>query len=218
MFVNGISVYGFLRETGVPIRTNALLGQQSPKEKYAVISLSGRTLYDLIPGKIYAINVITKEDFRIYNNQRELWYDLNPNDVVKNMDSLTSKSYIQNRVGRFFNLDKCNSTEIGNFYFCRHPDYLTGNAKVAKPIYVCDIFTGYCTYYCNISQISSTNRTGIRMHIANKSIHKQTLRYIYASEFWKHFPENVENKQVTLTKEQLKKLLNGSVLNLFFII
>jgi hypothetical protein len=42
------------------------------KDRYLLVELKDRSLYDLIPGKIYIINMETLEVFGIYRNQREL--------------------------------------------------------------------------------------------------------------------------------------------------
>jgi hypothetical protein len=43
-----------------------------PRDKYPLIELKDRSMYDLIPGKIYVINMNTLENVGIYNSQREL--------------------------------------------------------------------------------------------------------------------------------------------------
>lgn len=48
-----------------------------------------------------------------------------------------------------------NPTELGCFYFCRHPDHLAGLAKVAEALFAIDTVTGLCTLYPNITQIST---------------------------------------------------------------
>ena len=54
-----------------------------PKNKYSPVVLSGRTLYNLIPGNIYAIDVETLNDFDfgVYNNEGNLWNFINPSCV-----------------------------------------------------------------------------------------------------------------------------------------
>jgi hypothetical protein len=49
-----------------------LSSQLKPKDKYPLIELKDRSLYDLIPGKIYVIHMETLEVVGIYRNQREL--------------------------------------------------------------------------------------------------------------------------------------------------
>jgi hypothetical protein len=206
MTINGEEVHGYLRESGTPIRTVPLENQLAPKDKHALLVLPNRTLYDLIPGKIYAITVDTLSDFGIYNNERDLWTSLNPSSVDKlsTMTGLEGKRYLNNRVGRYMNIDRSggNLTELGNFYFCRHPHFLAGLAKTAEAIFVINIITGLCTLYPNITQVSHTNRTSIRTHLNKGTLHNKIFKYIYQSEFIKYFPEAKEG--FTLTKQQLQ--------------
>lgn len=110
------------------------------KDRYLLVELKDRSLYDLIPGKIYIINMETLEVFGIYRNQRELWKNLNPNSVDLYELSLgQQRNFLDNRIGRYFNLVKPGgiSTELGNFYFCKHPDYLPGLTKKASGFFFC---------------------------------------------------------------------------------
>jgi DNA-binding CsgD family transcriptional regulator len=68
---NGETVI-YLKEKGVSLRSEALNTQLPPKDRYPLLNLKNRSLYDLIPGKIYAINADTLENFGIYDSQREL--------------------------------------------------------------------------------------------------------------------------------------------------
>jgi hypothetical protein len=210
MTINGKEVHGYLREFGQPLRTEPLIQQLSPKNKLPAVQLLNRTLFDLIPGNIYAITTDTLSDFGIYNNERDLWTSLNPSNVEKlsNMGGAESKNYLNNRVGRYMNLERPdgNPTELGNFYFCRHPEYLAGLAKVAEALFAINVITGLCTLYPNIKQASPTNRTNIRNHLTNGTLHNKTMRYIYQSEFVKHFPEAVGATNFKLTKEQINIL------------
>ena len=66
------------------------------------------------------------EVFGIYKNQRDLWMNLNPNSALADLGELPLKqqrSFLDNRIGRYFNLVKPGgiSTELGNFYICKHP-------------------------------------------------------------------------------------------------
>ena len=117
----------YLKEKGVPFRTEQLSSQLKPKDKYPLIELKDRSLYDLIPGKIYTINLETLDVFETYSNQRELWQSLNPNNIeLEKLSSIQQRSFLDNRIGRYFNVVKPGgiNTELGNFYFCKHPDYL----------------------------------------------------------------------------------------------
>lgn len=99
--------------------------------------------------KIYIINMETLEVLGIYRNQRELWKNLNPNSV--DLDELSlgqQRNFLDNRIGRYFNLVKPGgiSTELGNFYFCKHPDYLPGLTKKASGFFAVDTLTGLAKY------------------------------------------------------------------------
>lgn len=97
-----------------------------------------------------------------------------------------------------------NKTELGSFYFCRHPDHLVGMAKSAEAIFVVNVVTGLCTLYKSIKAISATNRTAIRNHLNNGTVH-DSYRYVYKSVFIQHFPEASEVDTIQLNKEQLEK-------------
>ena len=88
------------------------------------------------------------------------------------MNSKVSKTYLNSRVGRYMNIARPNgnSTELGNFYFCRHPNYLSGLSKIAESLYAINTPTGLCEHYSNISQVSPTNRTAIRRHLNEGSL------------------------------------------------
>lgn len=157
MVIDDPEVQGLLREDGVPLRTEAISSQMSPsplfflikKGKTDELQLSGRTLRDLIPGKLPAVSVDSLEDFGVYDNERHLWTTLNPSSVEElyNMGSKQGKIYLNNRVGRYRNIQRNNPTELGNFYYCRYPDFLAGLAKVAEGLFAINVFTGLCVYY-----------------------------------------------------------------------
>jgi hypothetical protein len=69
---SGKKITVYLVEKGASIRTQALSSQLAPKDLYPKIELFNRTLYDLIPGRIHAIDINTLEDFGNYASQREL--------------------------------------------------------------------------------------------------------------------------------------------------
>lgn len=53
--------------------------------------------------------------------------NLNPNSGITDFEKLPLKqprNFIDNRIGRYFNLVKPGINELGYFYFCKHPDYL----------------------------------------------------------------------------------------------
>lgn len=116
----GKNIIIYLKEKGVPWRFEPLSSQLKPKDKYELIELRDKSLYDLIPGKIYVYTTETLEIKGIYNNQRELWKDLNPNDREWEGLSLNQqRNFLDNRIGRYFNLVKPGgiNTELGNFLF-----------------------------------------------------------------------------------------------------
>lgn len=72
MEFEGVTVPGYLRETGVPLRTEPITQQLSPKGRLATVQLVDRTLYDLLPGKLYAVTTDTLEDYGVYSSERDL--------------------------------------------------------------------------------------------------------------------------------------------------
>lgn len=205
MFIDGKQVNGYLRETGVPLRTVALDQQVFPKGKIPLVDLSSRTLDDLVPGKLHAISVDTLKDFGLYDNERHLWTSLNPSakDKLSLLSGKDSKNYLNNRVGRYMNIDRPNTTELGTFFFCRHPDHLAGFAKVAEALFVVNMVTGACNWFANLSQVSKSNRGGIRRFLIEGTLHNNTTRYILASDLIRHIPEVNDKKPMILTKQQL---------------
>lgn len=128
----GENIAIYLKEKGVPFRYEQINSQLKPKDKYSLIELKNKSLYDLKPGVIYAINTENLEVYGVYKNQRELWMNLNPKSGLDGLEKLSlmqQRNYLDNRIGRYFNLVKSGgiSTELGNFYICRHPDYLPGH-------------------------------------------------------------------------------------------
>lgn len=118
-----------------------------PKHLYPEVKLINRSLYDLIPGRIHAVNVNTLEDFGNYASQRELWASLNPNSLEEfnKLETLAKqRSYLDNRISRYIKTAKPGgvSTELGSFYFCRHPDFLPGNAKTSSGFFGVNVNTG----------------------------------------------------------------------------
>lgn len=126
----------------------------------------------------------------------------------------TTKQYLNNRVGRYMNVARPggNQTELGHFYFCRHPDFLAGGAKVAEAIFVVNVTTGLCALYNGIKSISATNRTSIRNHFYNGTLHNGAIKYIYQSEFVKLFPQAAGLDKLILNKQQLKLVKSNTPL------
>jgi len=207
---NGKITTVYLKEKGTPFRTENISSQLSVKKLYPLVELKNRTLYDLIPGKIHVISVDTLEDFATFTSQRELWKSLNPSSL-KEYDSLTATKQHQfndNRVGKYFNVAKPGGipTESGNFYFCKHPDYLPGLAKTASGFFAVNTLTGVATYYLNNSQAG--NRGTVRKNRVDNTVTKTGFRYIDKDIFIKHYPDAVAEKHSTynLTPEELKSL------------
>jgi len=78
-----------------------------------------------------------------YKNQRDLWDNLNPNSVdLEKLSPGQQRSFLDNRIGRYFNVVKPGGikTELGNFYFCKHPDYLPGLIIPKLNIILCILY------------------------------------------------------------------------------
>ena len=206
--IDGIKVHGYLREVGEPLRTEPLLKAVHVKNKLPSVDLVNRTLYDLVPGKLHAIHTDTLEDYGLFDNERHLYTTLNPSvaDKINSMTSAQSKQYLNGRVGAYINVVRENKTELGIFYFCRHPDFLAGLAKSIEAIFVVNVITGVCTLYNSIKAISPSNRTSIRNHLYGNRVHNGIYRYIYASQFVKHFNKAKDSKEYTLTKKEVESL------------
>lgn len=145
----GENILIYLKEKGAPWRFEQLNSQLKPKDKYPLVELKDRSLYDLIPGKIYVINMETMEIVAIYKNQRELWKNLNPNSYeLEGLSLGQQRNILDNRIGRYFNLVKPGgiSTELGNYYFCKHPDYLAGGTIKASGFFAVNTLTGLAKY------------------------------------------------------------------------
>lgn len=101
--------------------------QLSSRLKYPELVLGEGSLYDLEPGKLFAFKVGTFELFpESFVNNRDLWLTLNPGEssIVNSLDSVDSHNYISNRVSQYVNISRPKETELGNYYFARHPDHL----------------------------------------------------------------------------------------------
>ena len=105
----GENIVIYLKEKGVPIRYEQINSQLKPKDKYPLIVLKDKSLYDLKPGKLYVIRKENLGIFGIYKNQRELWTNLNPKSAVADLEKLPltqQRNFLDNRIGRYFNLVK----------------------------------------------------------------------------------------------------------------
>nr|YP_009663718.1 hypothetical protein [Dactylella tenuis]QCW06855.1 hypothetical protein [Dactylella tenuis] len=147
-----------------------------------------------------------------YKNQRDLWNNLNPNSVELEKLSLgQQRSFLDNRIGRYFNVVKPGDikTELGNFYFCKHPDYLPGLAVKASGLFAVNTLTGLAKYFSNNSQAG--NRGTVRRNRNNNTITKDGIKYINEDIFIAHFPGAVakEGSTFQLNKDQLTNLPNN---------
>jgi hypothetical protein len=119
----------------------------------------------------------------------------------------SQRSYLDNRVGRYFNVAKPGGvkTELGSFYTCIHPDYLPGLTKKASGFSV-NTITGLATYFANNSQAG--NRGTVRRNRDNNTVTKSGLRYINEDIFIASYPDAVIKQGSTyqLNKEQLINL------------
>lgn len=199
----------YLKEKGINFRTEQLSSQMKPKDKYPSASLKDRSLHDLIPGIIYAINIETLDVFGTYNNQRELWQKLNPSFLeLENLSLSKKRDFLDNRIGRYFNVVKPGgiSTELGNFYFCKHPDYLPGKAVKASGFFAVNTLTGLAEYFENNSQAG--NRGTVRRNRNNNTITKDGIKYINENVFIAHFSDAIMKKGsiYKLNKKQLTNL------------
>jgi hypothetical protein len=93
--------------------------------------------------------------------------------------------------------------ELGNFYFCKHPDYLPGLTKKASGFFAVNTLTGVAKYFSNNSQAG--NRGTVRRNRNNNTITKDGFKYINEDIFIDHFPSAVikEGAIFQLNKEQL---------------
>ena len=137
--------------------------------------------------------------------------NLNPNSGVADLENLSlnqQRNFLDNRIGRYFNLVKPGgiSTELGNFYFCKHPDYLPGLTKKASGFFAVDTLTGLAKYFANNSQAG--NRGTVRRNRNNNTVTKDGIKYINEDIFIDHFPGAVIKQGATfqLNKEQLANL------------
>lgn len=126
------------------------------------------------------------------------------------------RMFLDNRISRFINVAKPGgvSTELGDFYLCRHPDYLPGMSKSASGFFAVNIKTGVAEYFENNSQ-PLDNRLTVRNHRNNNTVSKRGFRYINKDVFIKHFPKAIPvlGSTYNLTQEQLDNLpLNDDTL------
>jgi len=117
--------------------------------------------------------------------------------------------YLSNRVSIYLNVFRPNgnTTELGNFYFCRHPEHCL--VKSASGLFAVDTITGLAKYYSKNSQAG--NRGTVRRHRENNTISNNGIRYINADIFIDKSPKAIAEVGSTyqLTKRQLLNLPNN---------
>lgn len=93
---------------------------------------------------------------------------------------------------------------MGNFYFCKHPDYSPGLAVKASGLFAVNTLTGLATYYSNNSQAG--NRGTVRRNRNNNTITKDGIKYINEDIF-------VASKHTLAARLSLKQVPTWSQLN-----
>lgn len=91
------------------LELKTISSQLYPKILYPKVELINRTVYDLIPGIIHAIDVNTNKDLGNYANQGELWLTLNPKSSYE-FNSLPTlakqRNFLDSIIGRYLNVAK----------------------------------------------------------------------------------------------------------------
>lgn len=102
---------------------------------------------------------------------------LNPNlSEFSCLDTLTKqRAFLDNRISRHINIAKPGeiATELGNFYFCRHPYFfLPYMSKIASGFFGVNIKTGLVEYFENNSPAKQPvdDRFTVRTHRKNNTI------------------------------------------------
>lgn len=70
--IDGLNLSGYVQEIGAPIRTQPVAMQLKPNQKYPLVELDGRTLYDLTPGLIHVVDPVTLKDVYTFESEAEL--------------------------------------------------------------------------------------------------------------------------------------------------
>lgn len=113
---------------------------------------------------------------------------LNPSETgkVALLNSVESHDYIQNRVRPYTNIIRPRETELGNFYFARNPDYLTGLSKTATPLIGISVDTGLATVYANNSAVPTHDRLTVRTNLVNITLTRDGTMFMSTSQFLLH--------------------------------
>jgi len=137
--------------------------------------------------------------------------NLNPKSGVAYLEKLTltqQRNFLDNRIGRYFNLVKPGgiSTELGYFYFCKHPEYLPGLTKKASGFFAVNTLTGLANYFANNSQAG--DRGTVRRNRNNNTITRNGIKYINEDIFIDHFSGALSKQGAIfqLNKQQLVNL------------
>lgn len=95
-----------------------------------------------------------------------MWLHLNPSkvDAFNLLSGDKQHELISNHVSRYINVTRPGgtSTDSGNYYFARHPEYLPNMSKSASSLYRIDVDTGLATWFANNSQVDSHDRLSVR--------------------------------------------------------
>lgn len=129
------------------------------------------------------------------------------------MDSLGTRQryqYLGSRVSIYVNTlrESGNTTELGNFLYCRHPDVLTKFKIVATPLFAVTMATGSCVWYLNNNQVPGVSSSTVTRNRSANKVTSKGLRFINADAFVLEYPDAVNKPGSTyqLTKSQLDKL------------
>lgn len=211
--VDGVPIKGIIRVVGNPLRNAPLKRQLPTKGLYPLLELKGRTLYDLKPGYVHIINMGTLEDVATYNSQEARCRRLNPSkDFDKLSDAKRIKAF-HDRLGKFINLAKPNSNELGTFYYARHPNWVLGKTpgsyKAWGTYYLINLNTGLCHFHTTTRSLTPTKSNNIMGTIKTRVPYKDLL-VMFSGEFTSLFPEALtrEGRTYQLDKTMLSKFIS----------
>lgn len=209
--INDTPTQGYLHQLGATWRDTLSQGQLSPKQKWPTLDLPNIPLHELTPGKVYAINVHTLET-QSFTSLRDMWLHLNPSkvDAFNLLSGDKQHELISNHVSRHINVARPGgtSTDSGNFYFARHPEYLPNMSKSASSLYRIDVDTGLATWFANNSQVDSHDRLSVRKNLANVTLTRNGCMFVSAEAFTEMFPDALDqpNSTYNLSLAQLSTL------------
>lgn len=108
--------------------------------------------------------------------------------MVSLLDSVDSIDYVHNRVNLYTNVVRYRETELGNYYFARNHDYLTGMAKTTTPLYGISVDTGLATVYANNSAVPTHDRLTVRKNLTAVTLTRDNTMFMSTSQFLLHCP------------------------------